>query len=122
MATASPDTSASLLQRAGVAGDADAWKALVEMYTPLLQVWLTSAGLQSADRDDITQRVFEILIRRLPEFQHCGRTGAFRAWLRGIITNLLREFWRDRPSRLHDRLVFKRPMPEGPWEKLLLYP
>jgi pyridoxamine 5'-phosphate oxidase len=32
------------------------------------------------------------------------------------------EFWLDRPSRLHDRLLFKRSMPEAPWEKRLLYP
>jgi pyridoxamine 5'-phosphate oxidase len=32
------------------------------------------------------------------------------------------EFWRDRPSRLHDRLLFKRSTPETPWEKRLLYP
>jgi pyridoxamine 5'-phosphate oxidase len=32
------------------------------------------------------------------------------------------EFWRDRPSRLHDRLVFKRATPGAPWEKRLLYP
>jgi pyridoxamine 5'-phosphate oxidase len=32
------------------------------------------------------------------------------------------EFWRDRPSRLHDRLQFKRAAPTGPWEKRLLYP
>ena len=31
------------------------------------------------------------------------------------------EFWRDRPSRLHDRLMFKRARP-GAWEKRLLYP
>jgi pyridoxamine 5'-phosphate oxidase len=32
------------------------------------------------------------------------------------------EFWRDRPSRLHDRLMFQRAAPGGPWEKRLLYP
>jgi pyridoxamine 5'-phosphate oxidase len=32
------------------------------------------------------------------------------------------EFWRDRPSRLHERLQFKRHTPESPWEKRLLYP
>jgi pyridoxamine 5'-phosphate oxidase len=32
------------------------------------------------------------------------------------------EFWRDRPSRLHDRLMFKRPTPGADWEKRLLYP
>jgi pyridoxamine 5'-phosphate oxidase len=32
------------------------------------------------------------------------------------------EFWRDRPSRLHERLQFKRPNPSLPWERRLLYP
>jgi pyridoxamine 5'-phosphate oxidase len=32
------------------------------------------------------------------------------------------EFWRDRPSRLHDRLLFKRETTETKWEKRLLYP
>jgi pyridoxamine 5'-phosphate oxidase len=32
------------------------------------------------------------------------------------------EFWRDRPSRLHDRLLFKRKTTETAWERWLLYP
>ncbi len=32
------------------------------------------------------------------------------------------EFWRDRPSRLHDRLAFRRAGPDGGWEKRRLYP
>jgi pyridoxamine 5'-phosphate oxidase len=32
------------------------------------------------------------------------------------------EFWRDRPSRLHDRIMFTRATPDRPWEKRLLYP
>ena len=32
------------------------------------------------------------------------------------------EFWRDRPSRLHERLQFRRNDPKTPWEKRLLYP
>ncbi len=32
------------------------------------------------------------------------------------------EFWRDRPSRLHERLQFKRAAPESAWEKRMLYP
>jgi pyridoxamine 5'-phosphate oxidase len=32
------------------------------------------------------------------------------------------EFWRDRPSRLHDRLQFKRRNPGSPWKRRLLYP
>ena len=32
------------------------------------------------------------------------------------------EFWRDRPSRLHERLQFKRIHSGAPWKKQLLYP
>ncbi len=32
------------------------------------------------------------------------------------------EFWRDRPFRLHDRLVFERGDPTTPWSKKRLYP
>jgi pyridoxamine 5'-phosphate oxidase len=32
------------------------------------------------------------------------------------------EFWRDRPSRLHERIRFTRVGPESAWDKRLLYP
>lgn len=97
MPVPSPGTSMSLLDQARE-GRAEAWERLVALYTPILEKWLTTAGLQSADRDDLTQRVLEILVRQLSSFEHNGRPGAFRAWLRGITVNFLREFWRSRPQ------------------------
>lgn len=32
------------------------------------------------------------------------------------------EFWHDRPFRLHERVVFRRPSADQPWSKALLYP
>lgn len=32
------------------------------------------------------------------------------------------EFWRDRPFRLHDRLVYQRDTAEAPWQTERLYP
>jgi len=96
MPVTSPDTSASLLDQAR-GRRAAAWERLVALYTPLLRAWLAAAGLQTADADDLSQRVLEVLVRRLPDFEHNGRPGAFRAWLRGITVNLLREHWRARP-------------------------
>ena len=32
------------------------------------------------------------------------------------------EFWRDRPFRLHERIVYRREAPEGPWRVERLYP
>jgi RNA polymerase sigma-70 factor (ECF subfamily) len=94
----SPDTSLSLLDRLADLGDADAWDRLLRLYSSLLHAWLHSAGLQHADCDDVSQRILAVLVRQMPRFEHSGRSGAFRAWLRGIATNVLREFWRDRPA------------------------
>lgn len=32
------------------------------------------------------------------------------------------EFWRDRPFRLHDRLVFERAEPAAPWRSFRIFP
>lgn len=32
------------------------------------------------------------------------------------------EFWHDRSFRLHDRIEFRRAHPDGPWEKVRMYP
>jgi len=32
------------------------------------------------------------------------------------------EFWKSRPFRLHERVVFRRERPEAPWEKSKLFP
>jgi RNA polymerase sigma factor (sigma-70 family) len=105
MSVPSPPTSIGLLAEARANADPAAWQRLVEIYTPLLHAWLAAAELQPADRDDVTQRVLEVLVRRLPEFQHNGRTGAFRAWLRGMTVNFLKEFWRGRASPATDSIL-----------------
>jgi RNA polymerase sigma-70 factor, ECF subfamily len=98
MVTSSPETSLSLLEQLGGRENGEAWDRVVGLYTSLLQTWFRAAGLQSADCDDLTQRVFEVLVRRVNEFKHQGRHGAFRAWLRGITVNLLRNFWRQKST------------------------
>src|SRR3981081_2827372 len=96
MPVSSPKTSLSLLMELCAPGSSEAWERLAGLYSSLLHTWFHSAGLQAADRDDLTQRVLEVLVRQMPEFEHSGRAGAFRAWLRSIAVNLLREFWRRR--------------------------
>ncbi|MFN3229512.1 MAG: pyridoxamine 5'-phosphate oxidase [Asticcacaulis sp.] len=43
-------------------------------------------------------------------------------WSGFRIVPLALEFWRDRPFRLHDRLVFRREAPDQPWTRTRLYP
>jgi len=89
-------TSLTLLERARDRQDADAWNRLHTLYTPLLAAWLRSRGLQAADVDDLSQHALAIVAEKLPAFQHAGRTGSFRAWLRGILANVMRAFARRR--------------------------
>jgi RNA polymerase sigma-70 factor (ECF subfamily) len=88
----------SLLRRLG-AGDTAAWQRMVALYTPLMTAWLRPAGLQRADIDDVTQNALTIVVRKLPAYQHNGRPGAFRAWLRHIVQNSLRDFLRSQERR-----------------------
>ena len=95
MAVSSPRTPRSLLVRI-CGGDHDAWRHLLAIYEPLLRHWLRSSTLQPSDRDDLTQQVLTVLVRKLPGFRHSGRDGAFRAWLRQITLHELRDFFRRR--------------------------
>lgn len=90
------DTSVSLLERLRVQPDADGWRRLVELYEPLLNSWLRRYAVPPADAADLVQEVLTVLVRELPEFRHDLRPGAFRRWLRNILLNRLRVFWRTR--------------------------
>ncbi len=43
-------------------------------------------------------------------------------WSGFRVTPVEIEFWHDRPFRLHDRVVFRRPAPNAAWQKQRLYP
>jgi RNA polymerase sigma-70 factor (ECF subfamily) len=92
------ETSLSLLERLQREPDPLSWQRLVELYAPLIARWLTRSPLQNADREDLVQEVLEIVVRKLPEFQR-RREGSFRAWLRVVTVNCLREFWRSAKNR-----------------------
>jgi RNA polymerase sigma-70 factor (ECF subfamily) len=92
-------TSASLLERLRQPGDQLAWGRLVELYTPLIRGWLHRHDVRDSDADDLAQEVFAVVVRRFPDFQHNQRTGAFRAWLRTITVNCVRDFWKARRIR-----------------------
>jgi RNA polymerase sigma-70 factor (ECF subfamily) len=79
--------------------DDQAWRRFVDLYTPLIRHWLSRHGLQAADVDDLSQEVLAVVIRKLPEFEHNRRPGAFRTWLRTITAYRLGDFLRARRNR-----------------------
>jgi RNA polymerase sigma-70 factor (ECF subfamily) len=46
----------------------------------------------------VVQDVLVVMFRELPNFEHNGRIGAFRNWLRSVMVNCLRSFRRKRPA------------------------
>ena len=92
-------THLSLLQRAKDEMGSTTWKDFFDLYSHLIDSWLRRRGLQAQDIEDVRQEVLTVVIRELPNFEHNGRTGAFRAWLRLATANRLRQFWRDSTRR-----------------------
>ncbi len=89
------ETSASLLDRLRVTPDGADWSRLVDLYTPLIRGWLLRHGLPPQEADDLVQEVLQVVVRKVPDFRR-QRTGSFRAWLRAITVNCLRDFWKAR--------------------------
>jgi RNA polymerase sigma-70 factor (ECF subfamily) len=92
-------TSISLLDRLRREPSGTSWTRFVDLYGPLLLRWLRHHGARPQDADDLVQEVLSVVVRELPAFQHNQRPGAFRAWLRTILVNRLRAFWRARQSQ-----------------------
>jgi RNA polymerase sigma-70 factor (ECF subfamily) len=90
------DTSLSLLARIRDPSDTASWQQLIEIYDPLLRRWLRGYEVQDADADDLVQEVLTTAARELAGFQHNERPGAFRTWLRKVLVNRLRNYWRRR--------------------------
>jgi DNA-directed RNA polymerase specialized sigma24 family protein len=95
-------TPPSLLYRLSAASDdTDAWRRFYEIYRPLLSGWLRRYALQASDADDLIQDILEAARRKLPDFRYDPARGHFRGWLRRVMINRLREFWRARKRERH---------------------
>ena len=89
-------TSISLLDQLRKEPGQPDWERLVAVYAPVLRGWLKRYDLQDSDADDLIQDVLVVVSSELVHFQHSGHSGAFRAWLRSILVNRLRHWWRSR--------------------------
>ena len=93
------ETSLSLLSRLRGSAESESWNRLVELYAPLIRVWLRKYDVQDSDADDLVQEVLLAVAKDLDKFEHGGQPGAFRGWLKAILVNRLRKFWRTRDRR-----------------------
>ena len=58
--------------------DEESWRRLIQIYTPLIRGWLARQSVQSSELDDLVQEILLVVLRKLPQFRHNHRAGAFR--------------------------------------------
>jgi RNA polymerase sigma-70 factor (ECF subfamily) len=92
------ETSVSLLDRLTDSPSEEDWRRMVDLYQPLLRSWCLQAGVREADADDLIQDTLAVVVREVERFDR-RHPGAFRAWLRGILANRLKNFFRGRAHR-----------------------
>jgi RNA polymerase sigma-70 factor (ECF subfamily) len=106
------DTSLSLLMRLKDSDNGpENWERLVQIYSPLLKAWIWKYKIQPSDADDLVQEVLLAVASNLKTFEHNGRRGAFRAWLRITLVHRIRNFWRSRqrqPAIKEDSDAFRQ--------------
>jgi RNA polymerase sigma-70 factor (ECF subfamily) len=92
------ETSVSLLERLAGAATNDDWRQLLDLYQPLLRAWMARAGVPPSDADDLVQEVLLVVFREMGGFERRG-PGAFRGWLRAILANRVRDYFRGQEYR-----------------------
>jgi len=105
MATSSVgSTSPDLLRRVAALSDNPAWGEFFERYDAFVRARCSVYGLDSASVDELCQRVWVELARRMPSYQY-DPGGSFRGWLRRLChhraIDLLRERRDDRFEALN---------------------
>ncbi len=88
------DTFKSLLVRIRDLDDEESWATFVEIYEPFIEGYLRRRGISGELALDVRQEVLMVVSQRIADFEHNGRTGAFRNWLRTTTVNCLRTFAR----------------------------
>ena len=101
-------TRASLLVRIKDPGNASAWHVFDEIYRPLLVRYAQSRGLEHADAEDIAQRCMVTIHQHIGGFDYDPQKGKFKSWLRTLVNNRVRNFWRDRREQQGETKDFRQ--------------
>lgn len=91
-------TRPSLLMRLRNRADADAWRAFVDLYTPVVYRFCRRRGLQEADAADVAQEVLAQVSQSAEGFTYDPQRGRFRDWLWAVVRSRLSR-WHRRQSR-----------------------
>jgi RNA polymerase sigma-70 factor (ECF subfamily) len=115
------------------ANDSDAWRVMVQLYTPLVCHWTARGGVRGADVEDVAQEVFHAAATHMEGFRRERPGDSFRGWLRGITRNKVLQHFRRQGrhpkasggtdalvqlQEVHDDATPSAPADEDPLEEL----
>ncbi len=116
------ETRSTFLVRLKDRTDQEAWQVFDQLYRPILVRYACDRGLDHAGAADIFQQCAQAVLKHIDNYQH---TGSFRAWLRTIVDNKVRDLLRSRRPRQADTGLLAcqadpQPGPEQIWEQVWL--
>jgi len=88
-------TDPDLLQRVAVLKDNPAWAVFFERYDPVVRAWCSAYGFDPESVDELRQRVWVEMARRMPTYQY-DPGGSFRGWLRRLCHHRAIDLYRER--------------------------
>jgi RNA polymerase sigma-70 factor, ECF subfamily len=91
-------TDPKLLKRVAALWDNPAWTEFFERYDSLVRRRCSAYGLDAASADELSQRVWVELTRRMPSYQY-DPGGSFRGWLRRLCRHRAIDFYHERRER-----------------------
>lgn len=92
-------TRTSLLRELRESASHDAWVEFSDLYGSMIESWLRRQSVPQHDIEDVKQDVMIAVCSELKKFEHNGRVGAFRQWLRRITMNRMRRLWEKRKKQ-----------------------
>lgn len=91
-------TSLTLINLAKSA-DPTAWEILFRLYSPLIRYWLRKSRISPVEEDDLVQEVFRSMHSGLARFEKKSATDSFRAWMRTITQNKIRDYLKTQANK-----------------------
>lgn len=118
-------TRASLLIRIRDARDDAAWADFDAIYRPLLYRYAASRGLDHNAAEDVVQHCLMTISEHIRGFEYDPAKGRFKAWLRTMVGNRVRNYYRDRRENEADSQDFvqaqdREETPDAAFEKIWL--
>lgn len=92
-------THQSLLERVKNPADQTSWNEFYRLYSPILVRYARQHGLNRHEAEDIMQECMRLLVKEMPRFKYCRSRGRFKAFLRTLANNTLKNSFRRRRPR-----------------------